>query len=191
LHPIRLRCRSGRDCCRDGIRAVHGSVPAERVIVDEARHGWLVAAERACGVLVERQLAELHRQRVDEQQAADQRLAGTEDDLDRLGGLERADDAGQHAEHAALFARRHELRRPRAEASFERPTAPWPWSTWRWRFERLTRSLSTRPSVPMPAAARYSAAGEPRPPTPMSRTRADFRRSWPSGPTSGSVRWRA
>ena len=35
-----------------------------------------------------------------------------------------------------------------------------------------TTSKSTSPSVPTPAAARYSAAGEPSPPAPMSSTRA-------------------
>ena len=32
-------------------------------------------------------------------------------------------------------------------------------STWRCRFDSSTRSKSSSPSVPMPAAARYSAAG--------------------------------
>ena len=40
------------------------------------------------------------------------------------------------------------------------------WITCRWRFERSTSSLSTIPSVPTPAAARYKAAGEPNPPAP-------------------------
>ena len=42
-----------------------------------------------------------------------QRLADAEDQLHRLGRLNRADDAGQHAEHAALGAARHEAWRRR------------------------------------------------------------------------------
>ena len=41
---------------------------------------------------------------------------------------------------------------------------------WRCRFVSSTTSASTMPSVPTPAAARYSAAGEPRPPAPISST---------------------
>ena len=37
---------------------------------------------------------------------------------------------------------------------------------WRCRFDSSTTSKSTMPSVPTPAAARYSSAGEPRPPAP-------------------------
>jgi hypothetical protein len=39
---------------------------------------------------------------------------------------------------------------------------------WRWRLLTSTMSKSTIPIVPTPAAARYSDAGEPRPPAPMS-----------------------
>ena len=52
-------------------------------------------------------------ERVEQQQPADQRLADAERELERLVRLERADDAGQDAEHAALGARRRELRRRR------------------------------------------------------------------------------
>ncbi len=48
-----------------------------------------------------------------EEQAADQRVADAEHELQRLGRLERADDARQDAEHAASAARRRELRRRR------------------------------------------------------------------------------
>ena len=51
----------------------------------------------------------------------------------------------------------------RADAVFGAPTRPVVWITWRCRFDSSTTSSSTSPSVPIPAAARYSAAGEPRP----------------------------
>ena len=44
--------------------------------------------------------------------------------------------------------------------------------------------------VPTPAAARYMALGAPRPPAPMSRTRAFLSRFCPSMATSGMIRWR-
>src|ERR1700680_3476443 len=47
------------------------------------------------------------------------------------------------------------------------------------------------PILPTPAAARYSAAGEPRPPAPMSRTLAAMSLRWPMEPTSGRMMWRA
>jgi hypothetical protein len=53
-----------------------------------------------------------------------------------------------------------------AESTFGTPTRSVVWMTWRWRFETSTTSSSTIPSVPTPAAARYRAVGEPRPPAP-------------------------
>ena len=41
-----------------------------------------------------------------------------------------------------------------------------------------------------PAAARYRAAGEPRPPAPSISTLLPSSLAWPSTPTSGSSRWR-
>src|SRR5690349_10741677 len=62
--------------------------------------------------------------------------------------------------------------------------------TWRCRFDSSTTSKSTMPSVPTPAAARYSSAGLPRPPAPMTRTLAFFSRFCPVTPTSGMIRCR-
>ena len=51
--------------------------------------------------------------------------------------------------------------------------------TWRCRLDSSTSSNSTMPSVPTPAAARYSSAGLPRPPAPMTSTLAFFSRFCP------------
>ena len=51
-----------------------------------------------------------------------------------------------------------------------------PWMIWRCRFDSSTVSNSTMPSVPTPAAARYSSAGLPSPPAPMTSTFAFFSR---------------
>src|SRR5947209_8104866 len=47
-----------------------------------------------------------------------------------------------------------------AESTFGTPMRSVVWMTWRWRLDRSTTSLSTTPSVPTPAAARYSAVGD-------------------------------
>ena len=54
-----------------------------------------------------------------------------------------------------------------------------------------TVSASTIASSPTPAAARYSAAGAPRPPAPTISTLAAFSACWPGPPISRSTRWRA
>ena len=56
---------------------------------------------------------ERHAQRFVLEQPAVERLAHARDDLHRLGGLDQRDEARQHAEHAALRARRHRARRRR------------------------------------------------------------------------------
>src|SRR5581483_2673493 len=73
----------------------------------------MLAADRAVGVAAEGYLAELCGECVEEQKPSRQRLADLERELQRLVGLERADDAGQHAEHSALGAARRELGRRR------------------------------------------------------------------------------
>ena len=77
-----------------------------------------------------------------------------------------------------------------AESTLATPIRSVEWITWRCRLERSTVSSSTIPSVPTPAAARYRAVGEPRPPAPSSSTLASSSFCWPSMPTSGSSRWR-
>ena len=71
----------------------------------------MVAADRAARVALEPHLGERGLERVEQQQSADQRVANSQQQLDRLVGLDRADDAGQDAEHAALGAARSKLRR--------------------------------------------------------------------------------
>ncbi len=206
----------------------------------------------------------------------DQRLADAEDELHGLGGLDRADEPGQDAEHARLGAARDEPGRRRlriqaavagavlgrehrrlpleaedaavdvrlaeqhagvvdevarrevvgavdddvvaaeqiervgrgeriscaitltcgfssfsvsfAESSFGGPTSEVPCRIWRCRLLTSTTSKSTMPIVPTPAAARYIATGEPRPPAPMHSTLAALSLRCPSIPTSGRIR---
>src|SRR5579884_2042975 len=73
----------------------------------------MCSADRAIGVLAQLQLAELHAQGVYEQQAAYQRFAFTENELDDLGRLNDAEQSGQNSEHTALRARRDKPRRRR------------------------------------------------------------------------------
>ncbi len=84
---------------------------AELLVVDQLVDGWILPADRALRVLLQAQLTEPHAQRIEQQQSANQRHASTDDQLDGLVGLQRPDDAGQHAQHATLGARGDEPRR--------------------------------------------------------------------------------
>src|SRR5690606_19851331 len=84
---------------------------AELLVIDERGHGWRITADRTLGIAAQLQLAEAHPQGVVDEKAADERLPGTEDELDGLGCLNDADDAWQHAEYPTLGATRHEAGR--------------------------------------------------------------------------------
>src|ERR1700742_1555385 len=78
----------------------------------------------------------------------------------------------------------------RADSALGLPMSDTPWMICRCRLDSSTTSKSTMPSVPTPAAARYSSAGEPSPPAPTTRTFAFFSRFCPVMPTSGMMRCR-
>ncbi len=84
-HPIRPPGEGGRD------RFGPGGVAFERVAVDE--RGTLVG-----------DLAEGAAQRIHDDRAAEQRLADAGDDLEGLGGHDRADRRDQGGEHATVLA---------------------------------------------------------------------------------------
>ena len=86
---------------------------AELLVVDVGDLAGVVAAHRAVRIAAQRDLVEARLERVDQQQPADQRLADVQQQLQRLGGLQRAHDAGQHAEDAALGAARGHVDRRR------------------------------------------------------------------------------
>src|SRR5581483_9151760 len=96
---------------------------AELDVVDVLGDRWRLAADRAVRVAAQLHLGERGSERVEEEQPAGERLADPERELDRLVRLQRADDAGQHAEHAALGAARSELwrRRLREQAAVAGP----------------------------------------------------------------------
>src|SRR5215475_6643392 len=75
---------------------------AEFVVVDEFGDGRICAADRAVRILTQLQFAELHGKCVEKQQTAYEAISAADDELDRLHGLNRADDAGQNAKHASF-----------------------------------------------------------------------------------------
>ena len=81
---------------------------AESLVVDQLGHLRLRSADLALGVLAQLDELEGHIQGVVEQQAPDQRRPRAQDQLERLGRLQRADGARQHAQHPALGAGRHQ-----------------------------------------------------------------------------------
>ena len=83
---------------------------AELFVVDQLTHRWVRAAHGTLRIFAQPQLAEAHAQGVEEQEAPDERVSDPDDELDRLGGLNGPDDAGQHAQHAAFGAAGHEPR---------------------------------------------------------------------------------
>src|SRR6185503_9534363 len=81
---------------------------AELDVVDVLGDRRVVAADGAVRVAADRDLAQLRRERVEEEQAPHERLTDAERELQRLVRLQRADDPGEDAEHAALGTRRRE-----------------------------------------------------------------------------------
>ncbi|VXB94536.1 hypothetical protein PSCLAVI8L_220047 [Pseudoclavibacter sp. 8L] len=81
-------CRRPRACCPFGSGACH--VVAGGVIGCSERH-----------------LGDAHRERLDDEEPAEQHLADPGDELDRLGRHHRAHDAAERAEHTRLGTRRH------------------------------------------------------------------------------------
>src|SRR5438093_2624302 len=86
---------------------------AEPFVVDVFGDGRMLAARGALRIAAELDLAEARLERVEEEEASDERLADHEQQLDRLVRLERADDAGKDAEDPRLGAIRCELCRRR------------------------------------------------------------------------------
>src|SRR5436190_13835565 len=86
---------------------------AELDVVDVLRDRRVLAADRAVRVAPQLHLRELARERVVQQEAADKRVADPERELQRFGGLDRADHAREHTEYAALGTARSHLRRRR------------------------------------------------------------------------------
>ena len=111
---IRSASCDGRDLgnrtLRRGVRSRSLTHAAELLVVDELRD-LVRAARGALRILAQVERAKAHAQRIHEQQPSGEALSDSEDELERLGRLNRADDSRQHAEHAALGAARNESRR--------------------------------------------------------------------------------
>ncbi len=84
---------------------------AKLFVIDQLRNGRVVAADRALGIAAQFQLTKFHIQRIEEQKAIHQRRAFAECEFQDFRGLDAADDARQHAKHAAFRAARHHPRR--------------------------------------------------------------------------------
>ncbi len=95
---------------------------AKLFIVDQFLDRRLLPANGTLRILTQLELAKLHGPRVKQQQTIDQQIFSTENNLDRFVRLDRADDPGQHAEHATFSTRRHKSgrRRLRIQAAVAR-----------------------------------------------------------------------
>src|SRR5260221_7694860 len=85
--------------------------PAERLVVDQLADRGVLAADGAVRIFPQLELAEPQLERVEQHQPADQRIPRPDDPLDGFERLNAADDARQHAEHAAFGATRDQSRR--------------------------------------------------------------------------------
>src|SRR5215813_8520351 len=81
---------------------------AELLVVDELDRAAVdaVAARRARRIAAQLELAEPRLDRVVDDESTGEHVAEPEHELDRLGRLQNAHHAGQHAEHAGLGTRR-------------------------------------------------------------------------------------
>ena len=68
-------------------------------------------ADRAVGIFVQLQRAELHGERIDEQEATGEALADAQDQLDDFGGLDDADQTRENSEDSTLRAGGNKARR--------------------------------------------------------------------------------
>src|SRR5436190_16368057 len=84
---------------------------AEALVVDVSGDRGMIATDRALRIAAQPNLTEGSFERVVQEIPADERLTDAQEQLDGLRRLHRADDAGQHAEHARFGARRRELGR--------------------------------------------------------------------------------
>ena len=96
---------------------------AELFVIDQLRDSWIVAANGALGITAQFQLTKFHVQRVEEQKPIHQRRTFSEGEFQNFRGLDAADDARQHAKHAAFRAAGHHSRRWRlgVQAPIARP----------------------------------------------------------------------
>ncbi len=84
----------------------------------------ILATSRALWIAEEAQFAKLPGQAIVGHQTTNQGIAGTEQEFDRLGGLQHANNAWQHAQHTGFGAAWRKLRRG-----------------WLWIETAITRSL--------------------------------------------------
>ncbi len=117
-----------------GGRGVARRDAAERLVVDELVDGGVVAAQRAGRVLPDPQRVPGLAEGVVDEDAADQRITLSHNELDRLGYLDRADGRTQHPEHATRGTRRHRV--------------------WRWRLGEdaaVAGAMSGEPHADLPS----------------------------------------
>src|SRR3989475_10217085 len=86
---------------------------AELLVINEFLDRRIRSTDRALGVLAQLELPELHPERVEDEETADQGVAPPEKKFDRLERLNRSDNAREHPEHSALRTRRDEAGRRR------------------------------------------------------------------------------
>ena len=70
----------------------------------------MLATDRALGILADLEFTKLHLQRIEVDEASDQRITNADDQFDRFDRLHHADDTRQHTEDSSLGAARDHAR---------------------------------------------------------------------------------
>src|SRR5258705_1339425 len=96
-----------------GCRSFFAAHAAEFVVVNQLMDGAIFSAHRAIGILAQLQLAELHAERIEKQQAAGKAIPSAKNQFDGFHRLDRTNNSRQHAEYAAFSAGRNQPRRRR------------------------------------------------------------------------------
>jgi hypothetical protein len=78
--------------------------PGDVAVFDQFRDRGPFAAQRTIGVPLDADFSELSASCIEVQQAIGQRATDAEDQLQRLGGLDGPDDAGQHTDDTGFLA---------------------------------------------------------------------------------------
>src|SRR3984893_5256251 len=98
-------------CRRVGHRFFLPANAAKLVVVYQLGHRGVGAAHRTVAVLAQLELAELHVERINQQQSSNQRFAFAQDELDYFRGLHHSHQPRQDAKHTALGAGGNQARR--------------------------------------------------------------------------------
>src|SRR6266480_8065086 len=94
--------------CRYGLFVARS---AKLIVINRCKDRWILTANWTLRIAPQIELSKFDLECVEVKQPSNQGLANTDNELDRLNGLQHSDYPGQHSEHARLRAVRYRIRR--------------------------------------------------------------------------------